>query len=365
MSPDIAIFLMDLRGGGAERVMLNLATGFASQGMKVDLVLVQSTGEYTKQIPATLNVISLDSPRLTASLFKLILYFKKQKPKALISALEDTNLIAILARQIARTPTKLIVTVHNHLSHEVKYSTQLKRKIVPYLIRWMYCYADAVVGVSEGVVQDLLKFGSQKSKTHVIYNPIVTPDLLSKIKDPLDNSWFKSKEIPVIVAVGRLNRQKDFGTLIHAFSQVIKHRPARLVILGDGEEREKLESLIQKLNLTDQVALLNFVANPYIYMRDSALLVLSSAWEGFGNVLVEAMAVGTPVVSTNCDSGPAEILENGKYGRLVEVGDVNALAEAILETLNHQHITSEELISRSSNFSLDIAISKYQELLDI
>ncbi len=365
MKPDIAIFLMDLRGGGAERVMLNLATGFASQGMSVDLVLVEPSGEYVDQVPQNLNIVKLNAPRLIASIPKLISYLKKQQPKALISALEDTNLIAIVSRQLAQTPTKLVVTVHNHLSHEIKYSKQLKRKLVPYLIRWFYGYADAVIGVSRGVVDDLIKFGSPKAKTHVIYNPIVTTDLLNKLEEPLNHPWFGSADNPVILGVGRLSRQKDFETLIRAFDKVAHQTPSRLVILGDGEERENLQRLIAELGLIERVALLNFVANPYIYMRDAAVLVLSSAWEGFGNVLVEAMAAGTPVVSTNCDSGPAEILEQGRYGRLVAVGDVSALAQAILDVLKHTPQNSELLVRRASDFSLEVALRKYQDILEM
>lgn len=363
MQTDIAIFLMDLRGGGAERVMLNLATGFANQGMNVDLVLVQSIGEYIEQVPANLNIVKLNSSRLITSLPGLVTYLNKCQPKAMISALEDTNLIAILARQLAQTSTKLIVTVHNYLSHEVKYSKQIKRKVIPYVIRWFYGYADAVVGVSEGVSKDLRKFGSPKSKTHVIYNPIVTADLLKQLKEPLEHPWFDSKEDPVILGVGRLSRQKNFEVLIRAFAQVIEQTPARLVILGNGEEREHLQHLVENLGLSQKVALLSFVSNPYVYMRDSSVLVLSSDWEGFGNVLVEAMAAGTPVVSTNCESGPAEILEHGTYGRLVEVGDIDALSAAILETLNDPLQNSDGLMNRALDFSLDIALRKYKSLL--
>ncbi|MBE9030417.1 glycosyltransferase [filamentous cyanobacterium LEGE 11480] len=361
---DVAIFVMDLRGGGAERVMLNLADGLSRSGLKVDLVLVQAVGEYVDAIPPQLRVINLNCHRLVNAIPALRAYLQQRRPKALISALEDTNIAAIIAKHWSRMPMRLIVTVHNQLSQEVKHAQNLKRRFVPYLIRWVYPWADAVVGVSQGVVLDLLQFGTPKARTHAIYNPIITPSFRARPQVAIDHPWFAAGQPPVILGVGRLNEQKDFVTLIRAFAQVRQHRVARLMILGEGAERSRLESLVAELELEADVSLPGFVSNPYDYMAAVDVVALSSAWEGFGNVLVEAMAMGTPVVSTDCQSGPAEILENGQYGKLVPVKDEFAMATAILETLQ-QSPSPAVLKERANDFSLEKVLGHYQQLLSL
>lgn len=357
----ISIFLSDLDGGGAERVMLNLAQGFACQNFAVDIVLARREGLYLSQIPDNVKLVDLKAKSLLGSLRDLTRYLKQEQPVALLSALEDTNLVALWARLLARVKTPVIVTVHNNLSQESKNATNLKRKLVPYLIPWFYRWADAVVAVSQGVAEDLVKIGVLKKQITVIYNPIVTPELIQKIQEPLEHPWFLPGQPPVILGVGRLTKQKDFSTLIHAFAQVKQHQSARLIILGEGEERSDLESLVQKLGLSKDVALPGFVSNPYAYMKHASLLVLSSAWEGFGNVLVEAMAAGTPVVSTNCKSGPAEILADGQYGQLVKVGDSSEMAKVIIKTITTR-IAPLPIKKRAMEFSLENAIYQYRSL---
>jgi glycosyltransferase involved in cell wall biosynthesis len=361
---DVAIFLMDLRGGGAERVMLNLAEGLSQSGLQVDLVLVQAVGEYLDVIPPHVRLVTLDCPRLISAVPALRRYLQQQRPKAVISALEDTNIIAVLAKVWARVPTRLIVTVHNQLSQEVKHAKSLKRRWVPFLLRWIYPGADAVVGVSQGVVADLSQFGIADRLTQTIYNPIITPSFLARSAIPLDHPWFAPQQPPVILGVGRLTEQKDFVTLIRAFAQVRQTRSAHLMILGEGPERPALEALIAELGLGDVVRLPGFVPNPYDYMAAADLVALSSAWEGFGNVLVEAMAMGTPVVSTNCDSGPAEILADGQYGQLVPVGDAPAMAQAMLATLDRVGCP-DTLKHRANDFSLDRVLQDYHQVLAI
>ena len=195
-----------------------------------------------------------------------------------------------------------------------------------------------------------------------IYNPVVVPELFRLSGEPVEDIWFRDSKLPVVLSAGRLSAAKDYPTLLRAFSSLIKVRPARLVILGEGEERASLEAMVRDLGLKDVVDLPGFVKNPYAYMSKAAVFALSSAWEGFGNVLVEAMAVGTPVVATNCPSGPAEILENGKYGQLVKVGDEEAMAARILTELDGP-TNSEVLRHRARDFSYDEIADQYLELL--
>lgn len=359
---DISIFLTDLDGGGAERVMLNLANSFASQGRSIDVILVRKTGQYLSELYPYIRVINLECLTLLRSLHLLIRYLKQEKPKILISALEDTNITAICATKLAAVHTKIVVTVHNHLSSEVYYATSLKRRLVPYLLPWFYPYANSVVAVSKGVAIDLAKWtGLSLDKIQVIYNPIITSELQAKQQEIPNHSWLNQNQCPVILGIGRLHPQKDFPTLIHAFARVRCQRPAKLIILGEGNERIKLEKLIKQLNIEDDTHMPGFVNNPYAYMSKSTLCVLSSAWEGFGNVLVEAMATGTPVVSTACESGPAEILSGGKYGKLVPVGDIEKMAEAIIETLDNP-TDFEILQQRAKEFSSEAATLQYEQL---
>jgi glycosyltransferase involved in cell wall biosynthesis len=364
---DVAIFLMDLDGGGAERVMLNLARGFAEQGLKVDLVLVKAEGPYLSQLPQlpqNVRVIKLESSRLILSLPALARYLKQEQPPVLISALEDTNMVALWARKLAGVSTQVVVTVHNHLSGAAKYATKLKHRLTPQFVKWFYPWADTIVAVSQGVAEDLIEMGLPTEKIKAIYNPIVTPELSEKFKESVDHPWFLPGQTPVILGVGRLDKQKDFPTLLNSFAKVRQQLQVRLMILGEGGERSYLESLAQELGLAEDVVFPGFVANPHAYMARADVLVLSSAWEGFGNVLVEAMAAGTPIVSTDCESGPAEILANGKYGKLVAVGDSEGMAKAIAQTLEETP-NSKFLQDRADEFSLKKALTQYQQLLPI
>ncbi|MFB2938669.1 glycosyltransferase [Aerosakkonemataceae cyanobacterium BLCC-F154] len=361
---DLAIFLMDLGGGGAERVMINLAHGFAECKLNVDLVLVKPEGPYLSQISPQINLVHLKSSRLILSLPSLVRYLEENQPKVLLSALEDTNFVALWARKLANVSTKVVVTVHNHLSQEAENATSFKRRMTPTLVKWFYPLADRVIAVSEGVAKNLIELGVPSEKTTWIYNPIVSKEMLEKLQEPVSHPWLLPNQPPVILGVGRLTKQKDFATLIRAFAQVKQEYPAKLIILGEGNEQKNLTNLVLELNLTEDVVFPGFVANPYSYMAHASVLVLSSAWEGFGNVLVEAMAAGTPVVSTDCESGPAEILAQGKYGKLVPVGNVESMAQAILTTLKNPP-NSNILKQRSEDFSLTNAIIKYQEVLKI
>jgi glycosyltransferase involved in cell wall biosynthesis len=227
-----------------------------------------------------------------------------------------------------------------------------------------YPWADGIIAVSQGVADDLGQITRLSSdRIQVIYNPIVLPELFTLAQEPVEHPWFKPGEPPVILGVGRLHPQKDFPTLIRAFAEVRKVQQARLMILGDGPERQALTTLVSELGLIEDVAFPGFVQNPYAYMSKAAVFVLSSAWEGLGNVLVEAMAIGTPVVSTNCESGPGEILDGGKYGRLVPVGDSRAIAQAITSVLagNTQKLDPGWL----DQFTLEVCVQKYIDLLGL
>ncbi|RTH32330.1 glycosyl transferase [Thermus scotoductus] len=360
-TPRLALFLPSLRGGGAERVMVHLARGFAERGFQVDLVLAKAEGPYLAEVPPSVRVVDLRASRVLFSLPGLVRYLRKERPHALLSALDHANVIVCLAHRLARVPSRLVISEHNTLS--ASRPQNARGRLLPWFMRWTYPWADAVIAVSQGVAEDLIHLtGLPREKIQVIYNPVVTPELFAKAREPLDHPWLASGEPPVILGVGRLTEQKDFPTLIRAFALVRAQRPARLMILGEGELRPQLEALVHELGLQDDVALPGFVENPYAYMARAAVFVLSSRREGFGNVLVEAMACGTPVVSTDCPSGPREILDHGKYGRLVPVGDVKSLAESILKAMDEPPYRD---LSRVAEFTLEKSLERYGAVLGV
>ncbi|MBA2747160.1 MAG: glycosyltransferase [Tatlockia sp.] len=369
---DVSLFVPNMDGGGAERVMLQLAQGFAQKGLKVDLVLARAEGAYLSKVPPEVRLVDLKSksPVILFKTLALVDYLRQERPKIILSALDIVS-AATWAKRLAKVPTQVIMSVHTNLSYQFEDKPDLVvGKLRAALVRWFYPLADGIIAVSRGVADDVAHLANlPPEKVKVIYNPVITPDIGEKAAAPVDNPWFAPGEPPVILGVGRLVRQKDFATLIRALAIVRQHTPARLVILGDVDKREpaikpELKSLITELGLEESVALPGFVDNPYAYMAKAKVFALSSIYEGFGNVIAEAMAVGTPVVSTNCKSGPAEILENGKYGKLSPVGDSQALAEAIIATLA-QPMEPELLRQRAKAFSVETVVEQYIEVLQI
>lgn len=332
LSSRIAIYLRLLSGGGAERMMVNLMQGFVDLGLPVDLVLNKADGPYLDLVPPQVRTIDLNAPRMLQGLPKLAGYLKREKPAAMLTTLHYNIEIAIWARRLAGVDTRLVVREANTLSNQSKYCKTDRWS--GQLAQWFYPWADEVLAVSHGVADDLSKVtGIPTAKIKVVYNPVITPSLIENSKAALAHPWLANKEAPVVLGVGRLSEQKDFSTLIRAFAQVRRSRPARLMILGTGPERQSLASLAGSLGVEADVAFLGFVNNPYAYMKQADVFALSSKWEGLPNVLIEAMAVGTPVVSTNCPSGAAEILADGQYGELVEIGDSDGMAIALLKVL--------------------------------
>src|SRR5215210_6767973 len=334
----VAIFMPSLFGGGGQRSMVNLAHGMAESGYAVDLVLAQVEGPFLEEVRDSVRIVDLKASRAIMSLPALVRYLRSEQPEALLSVFGYVNIVASWAWRLAGVPTRLLLNEQNTVSFESGNASTWRGKLIPWLMKRFYPWANGIVVVSHGVGDDMAQLTKiPRERITVIYNPsVVGAEVWEKAQAPLDHPWFKPDQPPVLVAVGRLQMQKDFPTLLHAFAKVRKQRPVRLLILGEGKERETLEELVKKLGLESDVSLPGFVANPYAYMARSSLFVLSSRWEGLPTVLIEALCCGIPVVSTDCPSGPREILRDGKYGQLVPVGDVDALARAIEAALNNK-----------------------------
>jgi glycosyltransferase involved in cell wall biosynthesis len=376
--PRIALFLRAPSDGGVERIMLNLTEGLLNCGVAVDLLLLEAKGVRLKEIPPQVRIIDLEmhssvkvfgvklptSFQSTGSLPKLVRYLRQERPTVLLTAAHFLNEIAVLAKLLARVPTRIIISEHTTLSVEADRVEQHSAQFAPFVARCLYPFADEVVAVSHGVANDLATMtGLAIDRIRVIYNPVILPNLAERASAAIDHPWFQPGELPVILGVGRFVEQKDFATLIRAFAQVRQERPARLVLLGKGREKARLLALSQELGVAEDVALLPFTNNPYAYMAKASVVALSSVWEGLPTVLIEAMAVGTPVVATNCKSGPAEILDGGRWGKLVPVGDSSAISTAILQVLagNTPTVAPNWL----EQFKLNNAIQRYLDLLGV
>jgi glycosyltransferase involved in cell wall biosynthesis len=271
------------------------------------------------------------------------------------------NIVAVLAGKLARVHTRIVISERCTLSIASRNSSFLRGHFLP-IARLVYPHADAIVAVSEGVADDLAStLRLPRSKIQAIYNPVVTQQLWDKARETLDHPWFTDGEPPVVISVGRLTRAKDFPTLIGAFALVHREMPARLMILGEGEERSRLESLVSQLGLEKAASLPGFIENPHKYVANASAFVLSSRWEGLPNALIEALVLGTPVVSTDCPSGPREILGNGEFGKLVPVGNVEALAAAIVEALTQKNRGP----TAYGAYTLDTAVRRYLEVLGV
>ena len=362
-SKHLALFIPSLRGGGAERVTLQIAEGFVQRGVEVDLILAQAQGSYLNKIPEGVVLRDLKVGRVLMGLPRLVRYFRAFQPDVMLSFMTHANLIALWARRLAGVKTRLVISERNMMSLGNKGAVQLKYRLLPRLARGFYSWADDIIAVSSGVADDVADITHmQRERIRTIYNPVVTPRLTALADEPLEHPWFASDDVPVLLGVGRLEPQKDFGTLLKAFAQLRKQRELRLLLLGEGGQRKTLEAMASKLGIASDVMMPGFVDNPFYFMRRASVLVVSSAWEGLPGVLIQAMACGCPVVSTDCPSGPREILEDGRYGRLVPVGGVDVLAEAIAKTLDHS-VPTEQLVKRAQDFSQDIILEQYAEVL--
>jgi len=388
----LVIFIKSLKGGGAERSTVNLANALAASGIDVDLLIIDKKGVFHELVSEQVNLIRLPeasfvqiirrlwrypmdlayllrlivvpgSPKPAAAVPALADYLRNTRPQALLTALDYGNIAAVVARTVANVDTRVVIGQRNQLSEGYKGRAKWRHKQIVPTLRYFFERADAVVSVSKGVSEDLGKaLQLPDHKLHVVYNAVYNSILEAQSLEEIQHEWLKNKEIPVLLAAGKLKPQKDFETLLKAFAQVRTKIKAGLIILGEGPMRSTLISLAKKLNIAEDVRFEGFVQNPFKYMRHADLFVLSSKYEGLPGVLVQALACGCPVVSTDCPSGPREILENGKYGSLVPVADANALADAIIAKLQTPH-DPENLKSQGRSFSEEAAVRGYARVL--
>ena len=379
--PDIAVFLYGPTSGGAPRRALTLAGEFARRGLQVDLVLANAAGPLAERIPEAARTVVLDgafsrwdllreNKRLASRLAIPALgrYLRKERPGVLLSAANSVHLSAAIAHATWRGDTKLALRVCTHLSGGTAAGLRPPRPLARRLARYALARADFVVAGSESVASDLVDVASiARDRIDVVYNPVVDAELEKRARDPLEHPWFREGEPPVILSAGRLVAQKDYPTLVRAFAQLRASQPARLVILGEAQKpkrRQRILDLARKLGVEQDIDLPGLVDNPFAYMAQAGVFALSSAWEGLPGVLIEALACGCPVVSTDSPGGSREVLESGRYGELVPVGHDAALAMALARTLQNP-IDPSILRRRARDFSVDRSVARTLETLGL
>jgi glycosyltransferase involved in cell wall biosynthesis len=359
----VALFFA-AKGGGVQRGRVTIANALAARGVEVACVLPEAEGPFLERLAPNVTLVDLGTRRPIALVRRFARYLRKRKPAAVIASQQHAIVAAVLARCLARSDILLAAVQHNTLSELCRQSRRPSvRWLLPLAARALFRAADRVCAVSEGVAKDLAALtGIPARDIRIVHNPTVTPEIAQQAALKSGHDWLDAKDQPVILGAGNLIPIKDFATLIRAFARIRQTRPVRLVILGDGEERTKLAGLAQELGVAGDVALPGFKPNPYAFMARADAFALASRVEGMPNTIIEALACGCPVVSTDCPSGPAEILENGRHGRLVPVGDDAALADAILATLQEAP-RAQQLQARAADFSVERAVDRYLEIL--
>jgi glycosyltransferase involved in cell wall biosynthesis len=363
-TPVIAIYMHTLYNGGIERVMMDLMHGFLDRGIAVDLVLdFLFYSPFEKLVPTGVSVVNLGAVKSSQRLPRFIGYLRRRRPQAILSATHLANEIACIARRVSGSSARLVVTEHSNLSSDIETSSSSARKLlIPRTTRLLYPWADAAVAVSNGVADDLCRTTRlPRNLVQTIYNPIDFERLGAMGAEPCDHPWFSPGQPPVILAIGRLEKQKNFACLLKAFAIVRRERSARLLILGEGSLREALSKMVTDLGLEGDVLLPGFVENPAKYMSRASIFTMSSLWEGMPVALIEALSLGLPVVSTDCPSGPTEVLDGGKYGELVPMDDSQALADAIARVLDGERKPSAA--EWLKQFDSDTIAAKYTALL--
>ena len=399
----VAFLLENLRGGGAERVTLDLAEGFSALGYDVDLLVCEARGVLLDSIPSSINLVVLkpanqltglwaargapggglsallscmaairEIPRSMRFIPAIGDYLQRACPSVLLSALPKSNIAAVLAQARVGVSTRIFVGAHISMFLRSQQGLENGRgqahHMIP-LLRHCYSRAAGVIAVSEGVAEDAVSFlHVDPDRVHVVYNPITVSGTVEEVDEPPSHRWFFPDAAPVILGIGRLVAQKNFPLLIEAFARARQHADIRLIILGGDEtsaeqmaHRNELLELAVGLGVGSDVDLAGYQPNPYHYLRAARMFVLSSDYEGFANVIVEALLAGCPVVSSDCPSGPAEILNNGQYGLLTPVNDIEQLAAAIVTTLNTV-LEPQKLRQRGLEFSLERALDGYHQV---
>lgn len=358
----VAIYLQSLEGGGAERAMVDLANGLRAEGLQTDIVVVRDEGPWRRLLSDDVQLVAIRSRWALPGFVKLLRYLRRTLPDVVVANGAVPIILAVLARWftrrfivIARIPTNLSAGLAR---------VNLRWRIIRTVQAALLPRADAIITNSKGSSEDIARsLPAAAANVHTIHNPVVRLSVTHEAGQPVEHPWFHSHGPPVILAAGRLERSKDHPTLLRAFALVVQQREVRLIVIGEGTQRRNLVKLSHELGIAHTVDFPGFHANPFAFMARSRLFVLSSIHEGMPNVLIQAMACGTPVVSTDCPSGPREVLEDGRWGPLAPVCDARSLADAMLTAIDRP-LPPSSLTARAAAFSADASVQAYVRLIE-
>jgi glycosyltransferase involved in cell wall biosynthesis len=365
MSVDLAIFAATSGHSGVDRILANLIPAIVDHGVRVDVLGIEGHGPDLGALPDGARHLRFPVRHVTTALPHLVRYLRRERPRVLLADKDRVNRTAWLARFLAGRGTRLALRLGTTVSHNLASRGWLDRSLQTASMRFLYRHADRILVPSQGAADDLASYaGLDRARIHVVPNPVVKPDMEDRAATRPDHAWFVEGAPPLILGVGELSTRKDFATLVRAHARLLQRMDCRLMILGEGRQRENLLRLASELGTVDKLALPGFVANPYPYMVHAAAFALTSRWEGLGIVLVEALALGTPAVACDCPSGPREVLADGRYGPLVPVGDEAALADA-LEGLLRAPPDRTILRSAATPYTVAASAAAYLEALGL
>jgi glycosyltransferase involved in cell wall biosynthesis len=360
----VAIYMHDLRAGGVERQSLIIAEEFRRHGVDVTLVLHRLQGDLIDKVPAGLRIVELQGSRTVMDIPRLARFLRTEQPDILLSNVDLNNVAALLAKAVSFSSSKVVICQHNPISTSFALEGTWLYRYLGLSYRMLSPLITRAVAVSGGVATELGTLAGLRNKQVLtINNPVVGPDFQARCEEPADHRWFHSRQPPVFVTAGRMVAHKDHETMIQALAIHRRQFDSRLIILGTGPLRETLSDLVAQLNLEQSVDFLGFQSNVLPFIRQADAFVLSSRCEGFGNVIVEALGCGTPVISTRCEYGPAEILDDGRYGVLVETRNPAAMARAMDQVASlRDQFPAEMLRKRAGEFSYSACATRYLEL---
>lgn len=359
----VAIFIPSVHGGGAERAMLIFAEELLKLGFEVELVVGTLDGAWRDAIPENLAVVDLGSRRMIHAILPLRRYIRARKPRIMFSTISHANVGALIAKILSGVRVSVVVRQSNTplSEHTGSFGTWFVAHLIPYL----YPHADAILAVSQSVREELVEMNPKMApRIKVVPTPVLSPSVYKRAQVVPKHTWYQRKDKPIIVSVGRLKPHKGMFELIEAFSMLKHEIDARLVILGEGDDRSRLEGLIDRLGLEDDIALLGFMDNPFSFMKHADLFVLASHFEGLPNVLIQALALGVPVVATDSPGGVRELLGDGKYGRLVPLHRREMLAQGMMEELRKKESAVRESACLEQ-YDVHWATKQYMASVDI
>jgi len=364
---DVAVFIPNMCLGGAERITLNLINELSIRGYLVQLIMLEKKGELLSRLNPSVELIDLKAAKIRNSIYPLLIYFLQNKPTAFLSSMWPLTIVAIISFCLfgKKTDTKLFLIEHTTWSRDEITQSYIGRSLVKYSMRVLYGLSERVIAVSKGVAEDLISFsGIKPSLITVIYNPVVPlrADSVS-VPAPDYNEWAIGSH-KKILSIGTLKPIKDYPTLFRAFALLSKKTEVKLLLLGEGPLREELKELAIELGIYNTVIMPGTVTNTTTYYRYADLFVLSSIGEGLPTVLIEALSEGIPIVSTDCKSGPREILSDGLYGKLVPISNPECLSDAMYESLQSTN-DRELLIKRAKDFSISNSVDKYIKIFGL